>query len=255
MHVRALPMICGLLLTHAILTPICGQGAETDAIPAQLAGHVFFVPVYLNNHGPFQFVVDTGATETIVTPATAKAAGIIVRSTPGIQQRGVAGLLLTGKACVTNLSVCIFDPPQALALRLDEGVNYGGILGYTFLHRFATTLDYHRNLVHFQQLAAIPGTHGTNTQQKIPFRVVAHLCFVEGQVNAGTPVNLLFDTGASEVLLTPAVAEKSRLKSTPLASCPGARLANLKQLGIGGAYISDVGAIIRPLPGSWPADV
>ena len=86
MHVRALPMRCGLLLTPAILTPICGQGAETDAIPAQLAGHVFFVPVYLNNHGPFQFVVDTGATETIVTPATAKAAGIIVRSTPGIQQ-------------------------------------------------------------------------------------------------------------------------------------------------------------------------
>jgi hypothetical protein len=239
-----------LLLAVAILACAgTAQAINSDEIPAQLAGRVVFVPVRLNGRGPFQFIVDTGATETIVTPATAKAAGIATQPYPGLQKKGVVGSLVTGSASVTNLSVFLFDPPQALSLRLDEGINYGGILGYTFLNRFVTTIDYTRRVVRFRPPAAVTEPQAATGGFTVPFRLVERLIHVSGKVNKAGPVTFLLDTGSAEVLLVPPVAEQLKLKSTPLPSYPGARLATLDQISIGDATVSQVSAIINRQPG------
>lgn len=44
----------------------------------KVLGGLPFVDVYINNYGPFLFIVDSGATETILTLAIAKRLGLRV---------------------------------------------------------------------------------------------------------------------------------------------------------------------------------
>jgi predicted aspartyl protease len=240
-----------LLLLAGLLARAGDAAAAADSgdIPARIAGRVVFVPVFLNGQGPFQFIVDTGATETIITPATARAAGIATIPYPGVQKKGVAGSLIIGKTAVTNLQVFLFDPPQALSLRLDEGINYGGILGYTFLSRMVTTIDYSRRVVRFQSPAGVAEPRAAAGEFVIPFRLADRLIHVAGKVNEAGPVTFLLDTGSAEVLLTPQIAEQLKLKSMPLPSFPGARLATLNLLSVGPAIVPQIPAIIHRPPG------
>ncbi|MEI8243869.1 MAG: aspartyl protease family protein [bacterium] len=240
-----------LLLAAGLLARAGGAAAAADPgdIPARIAGRVVFVPVCLNGQGPFQFIVDTGATETIVTPATARAAGIATIPYPGVQKKGVVGSLSVGRTSVTNLPVFLFDPPQAMSLRLDEGINYGGILGYTFLSRMVTTIDYSRCVVRFQSPFGVAEPRAATGEFVIPFRLVDRLIHVAGKVNQAGPVTFLLDTGSAEVLLTPPVAEQLKLKSVPLPGFPGARLATLDLLSVGDATVPQIQAIIHRPPG------
>ena len=239
---------CALAVAAICLACSAALANNPDELQARIAGQVVFVPVLLNGRGPYPFIVDTGATETIVTPATAKAAGMPILSSPGAQKKGVAGTLMAGHAGLTNLPVFVFDPPQALSLRLDEGINYGGILGYTFLSRFVTTIDYPHHIVRFQAAAGTPSpAPGAIT---IPFRLVDHLIHVSGSVNRSAPLTFLLDTGSAELLLTPQAAEPLQLQSSPLPSFPGARLARISQINLGSASVTQVDAIIHQLPGA-----
>jgi predicted aspartyl protease len=221
------------------------QAAAADTIPAQIAGREVFVPVLVNGRGPYQFIVDTGATETIVTPSTAKDAGVATIPYPGVQKKGRVDRIAAGTAGLTNLNVFLFDPPQALSLRLDEGINYGGILGYTFLSRFETTIDYPRRTVRFRPLASAASTNGF----AVPFLLVDRLVHVRGRVNDSGPFTFLFDTGSAEVLLTPPAADRLKIQGTPLPSYPGARLATLGSVAVGGAMVPQIDAIIHRPPG------
>ena len=248
-QIASFPKAFALLFFALSLSTANLLAANPDEITAQIAGHVVFVPVFLNGHGPFQFIVDTGATETIVTPPAAKAAGITVLPYPGPQKKGLVGSIAAGNISVTNLPIFIFDPPQALSLRLDEGINYGGILGYTFLKRFVTTIDYRRHVVCFRQPANVTESPVTNGSITIPFRLVDSLIHVHGKINPSVPMTFLLDTGSAEVLLAPPIAESLHLTSTPLPSYPGARLTTLEHLSVGDATASQVSAIIHRPPG------
>ncbi|MFZ4395896.1 MAG: aspartyl protease family protein [Kiritimatiellia bacterium] len=243
---RQLQLALALMLATS-LPPWCP--APANEIQAQIAGRVVFVPVRLNGRGPFQFIVDTGATETIVTPSTARAAGIATLPYPGLQKKGIVGSLSAGNVSLTNLPVFIFDPPQALSLRLDEGINYGGILGYTFLSRFATTIDYSRSVVQFEPPAQAAAMSPATNSFLVPFRLVDRLIHVSGKVNRSGPLTFLLDTGSAEVLLSPPIAEQLKLKSQPLPSYPGARLTTLDQLSMGEAVVSHVSTLIHRPPG------
>jgi predicted aspartyl protease len=222
--------------------------AAPGDIPARIAGRVIFVPVRLNDHGPYSFVLDTGATDTVLTPATASAAGARTKLAIGSQKKGSVDRLLVGPVGVTNLPVFVFDPPQALSLRLDEGIDYGGILGYTFLSRFATTIDYARRVVRLDPPVARkrPESPGACI---VPFRLVDRLIHVSVTLNQRRKATLLLDTGSAETLLTPALAESMNLPTTPFPSYPGARLATLDQVAMGDATVSRISAIVHAIPG------
>jgi len=237
----AVPILAGALLAAAGAS----SAADPCEITARIGGGVVFVPVCMNGRGPFPFIVDTGATETIVTPSTAKAAGIALQSSPGVQNKGVVGSLVAGGVNVTNLTVFLFDPPQALSLRLDEGIDYGGILGYTFLRRVVTTIDYARRTVRFQLPEACAEQRSGTNGCIVPFQLVERLIHVSGRVNRTRAVTFLLDTGSAEILLAPQVAEQLHLTGTPLPAYPGARLATLDQVSVGDAAVPQVSAIIH----------
>jgi predicted aspartyl protease len=109
---------------------------------------LIIVDAYVNNKGPFNLVVDTGASMTIISPAVARAAGVnqegarakATGATGNLDAR-VARLksLKLGTNELNGINVAIMSLAtlnRATRLRL------GGIIGYNVLKRFQITIDY-----------------------------------------------------------------------------------------------------------------
>ena len=229
--------------------PPITQLPSTEWIPFALEGRVMLVQARVNDAGPFPLILDTGATETVLTPPTALKAGVQGRGAAAARQTGVAGRVQLGGVTVKDLPVYIFDPPQALPLRLDQGANYGGILGVTFLRRFVTTLDYAGRRVRFQAVEQFPPLSGAAPSPGvvIPFTTDLGLIHVKGSVNGLGPLRLVVDTGSAEILIVPAAARRLGLKVIPHEQDRTVGFTRLKSLALGTACVTNVPAVVTSL--------
>ncbi|MFW9891767.1 MAG: retropepsin-like aspartic protease [Candidatus Thorarchaeota archaeon] len=110
--------------------------------------HLVGVPVHINGKGPYNFVVDTGAGNTVMTPGLAEKVGIEAQAVQGIA-RGIGGdvelkmagleSLSVGPAQITNSQIVVIDlskvSPKGCLIE-------NGIIGYDFLKNFETIIDY-----------------------------------------------------------------------------------------------------------------
>jgi len=110
--------------------------------------HLVGVPVHINGKGPFNFVLDTGAGNTVITPELASQIGLEPKSVPGIA-RGIGGDVQLELTEVHELAVgdAEISYTQAVVLDLSKVSPKGkliehGIIGYDFLSRFETVIDY-----------------------------------------------------------------------------------------------------------------
>ena len=251
--IRALECVVVLSVVAAIGAP--PSSPATDLVPGEypveIAGRVILVKTTVNGRGPFTFILDTGATETVVTPPAARRAGIAAGTDRGVVARGMARVLAVGEVAVTNLPVLVVDPPQALSLRLDKGINYGGILGYTFLSPHITIIDYRRQRISFMPVvptfAGHPRSFPATGAIEIPFTLRDRLIHVMGFVNGRGPFTFLFDTGSAEVLLLPKALETLGLAASDLRP-DGVRFTTLARVKVGGAEVFDVPAIVQRPP-------
>jgi predicted aspartyl protease len=225
--------------THAAPLP------ATSEVPFELGGKVMFLKATINGKGPYRLILDTGATETVITPPVAKALGVRTTPVTAAQSKGVVPSLAVGGAAVTNFGVYVFDPPQAIALRLDAGLDYHGLLGYTFISRFLTTVDYGRNRVRFD---ALPSTAKRPTQTGpitniVAFEIVEHLIRVPVRINGGGPFLFLLDTGAAEVLLFPPTARALNLPA-PTPGAPAPTFPELKSVTLGQTEVRQIRGVV-----------
>ena len=117
---------------------------------------VWIVPVMINSTHRGRFLLDTGASVTLISPAIAKAAGIrpgpdaLELATLGGPTAGppaVASSLRVGGADVREVHVVIHDP----------GPGLDGILGNTFLGRYNVSIDADRRQLRLRAFAlALP---------------------------------------------------------------------------------------------------
>jgi hypothetical protein len=110
--------------------------------------HLVGVPVHINGKGPYGFVLDTGAGNTVVTPELAKTIGLDAKPVHGIA-RGVGGDVQLELAAADTLSVenSKISNTQVVVLDLSKVSPKGkliehGIIGYDFLRNFETVIDY-----------------------------------------------------------------------------------------------------------------
>ncbi|MFX0114742.1 MAG: aspartyl protease family protein [Candidatus Hodarchaeota archaeon] len=112
--------------------------------------HLVTFPTFINNRGPFDFVVDTGAGGTIVTQELAEKLGLMLNQGQGqIQCVGIGGNAGGSFAVLERLSVANVTQEKAPAVVLDlkavtrrgSSVRYG-ILGYPFLKDIELIIDY-----------------------------------------------------------------------------------------------------------------
>jgi predicted aspartyl protease len=124
---------------------------DLDWVPFEYVNdsHLIGAPVKINGHGPYPFVLDTGAGSTVVTPDFAKQLNLdvqvveqgIARGLGGDMQLSLANVdsLSVGMSAIANEQVAVIDMNKVSPKgKLIEN----GIIGYNFLKNFETVIDY-----------------------------------------------------------------------------------------------------------------
>ena len=218
---------------------------------------LLLVPVCVNECGPYEFILDTGAGTSILTPELAGSLGI--KST-GAKQGHTAGgpvhvrlaavdSLGVGEVRRANLDVAITDLSQ---LGQAVGAKVDGDLGYNFLKHFRLTIDFTASELRLDDPKRAE-YFGPPPLTELPMRL-AHpakgLILIEAHVNNRGPFQFAIDTGTSTTAISPELARDLGLRERPIgqATTGGAQIAmtaaRIESLRVGRATVRDVDVII-----------
>lgn len=227
--------------------------APLVVIPATTMANYLIVQGKWDKRGPYNFLIDTGASVTLVDPGLATRYSVknpAPAATPLVRVKSADGetALLSaatlrrielGGGRFENVQVLVYD---CAAISAHLGVKIDGILGFPLFRETLLTLDYPRSRVLLQRRSAAPLLPGSaiafNNQRKTPI--------ISLQLGEQTFVALI-DSGSDAVLslnpagLDPAYAVPPR---------PGATIATL-----GGEREQHIGRLAQNLRvGAYTAD-
>lgn len=233
--------------------------AEVEFRLAGTENPLILVPAHVNGHGPYEFILDTGAGTSLLSPRLADGLGIV---TGGAREGiGAAGRVSVSLGRVDSLAIgeARGGPmPIAVTAELDAigaavGHRIDGDIGYDFLRAFRITLDYQRRVVRLAQGSYEVAGEGSAGHAEIPFRLagsVKPLVLVPAHVNGSGPHAFVLDTGASATVLSPALAAELRIEtsaSEPLTGGGGTLQATVGRAGsltVGSAELRDVTVMV-----------
>jgi predicted aspartyl protease len=185
------------LFTQLVAVPFLLISAHlwaAEEISFRLAQKQFvIVPVLVNGQGPYEFLLDTGSTTSIVDRKLAKELGLkplqetSIRTASGTERVPIARVHQIDVGSQSTQTVLVLCSEMDGVRSLDKNIR--GILGFNFLSRFRYTLDYKRKTLRFGGDGAVEGT-------RVPFDASG------GSIVLATAhLRLLLDTGATGVFL------------------------------------------------------
>jgi predicted aspartyl protease len=225
---------------------------------------LIMVPTYVNGRGPYNFILDTGASMCLISPGLASSLGIHSNTEEkafgagGAVQISLAHVdsIAVGSVRQENAQIAITNELEQIGAALKAQVD--GDLGFSFMKDFRVTVDYQRNVL---RLARASDNHDENSHDAttIPFTLASAepLIVVQAVVNEQGPFQFALDTGAGRTVLTPELAERLNIGATK--EVKGAGLggrmqltgATVDSLSLSGATIRDhdvvVGAFIHTI--------
>lgn len=173
-------IVCGVLMllnvTGCRTSPAPKPGrtklsSELIEVPAQLIGNLLVVETQWDKGGPWRFLVDTGSSATLVSPAFAAryATAETARGMPAVRVRGADGNVTTlgavtlrrielGDARFERVRALVFDCAE---LSAHLGMRIDGVLGFPLFRETVLTLDYPQSrllLTSAGQPPLVPGT-------------------------------------------------------------------------------------------------
>src|SRR5690242_11678680 len=133
-------------MTSATLSP------NSSKLKFRLAGDaqpLILLPIRVNDHGPFDFILDTGAGTSLLSLELASKLNVtVLGSKQGQSAGGAVSVSLAkvesfavGTARLTEVDVGIVDLKQIGAA---VGAKIDGDLGYNFLKSFRISIDYEK---------------------------------------------------------------------------------------------------------------
>jgi clan AA aspartic protease (TIGR02281 family) len=127
------------------------EPAADVTIPLEAARGVWIAQVTLNGGPTGRFLVDTGASVTLVSPRLAGqlALGSHAEATPTALHT-VAGPTTGTSTTLASIRIGGAEARNVPAVIHDPGIELDGILGNSFLGRFVLTLDADRRLLHLR---------------------------------------------------------------------------------------------------------
>jgi predicted aspartyl protease len=171
------------------------------------------VPVMINGHGPFRFIVDTGANHSTISPRLARELGLTPSEAASIVLDGI-----TGSAQVSFVTI---DRLQAGDLTIEgtalpvvwASVMAGadGILGAAGLTEKSLLVDFQRNRVAISR--GVDAATRANTMKVHAVRLAGGLMTLETRIG-GVPVHAVIDTGAERTLGNLALRDALRARRT-----------------------------------------
>jgi Tfp pilus assembly protein PilF/predicted aspartyl protease len=164
---------------------------------------LMIVEAYINDSGPYRFLVDTGATSTVISDELIDQLKIPVITSAVIKCVGETGKTTThlckaakmriGPVEISNLPVSSFDN------KIFQGL-IDGVLSTSDLADFLITLDYPEQKILLEPRGAGKGDKDRSVQPmdvtEVNFRLFGNLILVPLSINGHANRNFLFDTGA-----------------------------------------------------------
>lgn len=129
------------------------EGETQSTVPVEPGNGVWTAPVVINGSYRGRFLLDTGSSVTIVSPALADALGLGAGAADGIALQTLAGPTTGRTVTLASLRVGDMELRDAPVVLHDPGTGLDGILGGSFLNRYRLTLDPDRRLLHLNRLA------------------------------------------------------------------------------------------------------
>ena len=205
-------------------------GSPVVVLPSQTVGNYLIVEAKWDRYGPYHFLIDTGSSVTLVTPAIAKrystgnstgieAPHVRVKSADGATAElppATLGRIELGDARFDDVPVLIYD---CAPLSAHLGVKIDGILGFPLFRETLLTLDYPHDRAVLRRLRPtvfVPGT-------AIPFDDSAKIPLIPVRLGDRSFVALL-DSGSDAPLSLNPFGLDVKYAATPR---PGATVGTL----------------------------
>jgi len=140
------------------------QAPASIVLPVEHASNVFFARTTINGAGPFWLTIDTGATLTVIDPATATRLGLSTSDAGRRANVGVAGdsvRMVTAQSArlqVGTLPLFAPSPLYVISVRGNSGFlghHIDGVLGVDFLRRHIVEFDYRHGRVSLRPASPI----------------------------------------------------------------------------------------------------
>src|SRR4051812_45033321 len=188
-------------MTSATLSP---NSAKVKFRLAGGAQPLILLPVHLNERGPFDFILDTGAGTSLLTPELAKQLDVkIVGSKEGQSAGGTVAVslakadsLAVGDARIDDVDLGIVDLAH---VGKTIGTKIDGDLGYNFLKHFRVTIDYRDCEIRFDDPKRVE-SFGRGAKTEMPIRLASPakpLILIDVHANGHGPFQFAIDTGTS----------------------------------------------------------
>jgi predicted aspartyl protease len=233
---------------------------SSTTVKFRLAGGaqpLILLPVSVNDQGPFDFILDTGAGTSLLATELAKKLDVQIISAKEGQSAGgkvsvslaKVNSLAAGDMRLEDVDVGIVDLAQ---IGRTIGAKIDGDLGYNFLKDFRLTIDYQRSEIRFEDPNRVEN-FGRGARTEVPIRLATAakpLILVDVHVNGRGPFQFAIDTGTSTTAITPALAGQLALASTPIGAgtTAGAQVdvhaATVKSFQLGGASIDNMAVVV-----------
>lgn len=148
---------CDRLSPARVEIPADSAAGEVAFELAGAGGAALVIPVHVNGAGPYQFVLDTGATVMCVDDDLATALALpdvagVLGTAAGVGGEGRLRLVSVdsvrmGAVLAHEVEACVVDLQHLGAMSLD----LDGLIGLNVLQEFRVTLDFERNVVTFEK--------------------------------------------------------------------------------------------------------
>jgi predicted aspartyl protease len=241
-------------MTSATLSP------NSSKVKFRLAGAaqpLILLPIHVNDRGPFDFILDTGAGTSLLSTGLAKRLEVkVVGSKEGHSAGGNVSVFLgkvdslaVGEIKLSDVDVGIVDLSQ---IAKTIGANIDGDLGYNFLKHFRITIDYGDCQIRLDDPKRVESL-SRSAQTEVPIRLAAPakpLILVDVHANGSGPFQFAVDTGTSTTAITPDLAKALAVESSPVgpATAGSAQVdvtaGSLQSFQLGGARVDNLPVIV-----------
>ncbi len=210
-----------LLTVSMTVFPLAGHGEESGfrfernrrsvVIPIQVQNNLAVIPIYINNRGPFHFILDSGVNTTILTePILSNYLDLHFGESILVYGLGGEGIVEAAKAVnvtfamrgitAKNMNMLVL-PENLLSFSEVFGFPVYGIIGHDFLKNFPVRINYANETIKIYRESDY---RVSRRSQTIPIRLINGKPYVESTIigtNGDTlTTHLLFDLGASQPL-------------------------------------------------------
>lgn len=253
------------LVSLCFVSLLAGQPVRADSVVKfkLTQNHWIVAPVLVGGKGPFDFLLDTGANVTVITPELAQQ--LAIRPTARVSLQTIASSqivpysllpsLSLGAQVVENLEVIYCELPEMRSL--NQGVR--GVLGQNFLSQFNFTLNYRDRRIEFEQ-----DQHGAQPLgERLPVEQLGGRLIITARPSSSEQnvLRLVLDSGVSRLIIFETSSQPLKLGleqsgelwvtgSTTLGQLT-LRVANLLTLRLGRIRLSNLPvALVHGGPGA-----